>query len=232
MLLLGVVAVLLIGAAIYFSNDLKKLFPVAVAVNPTPTSRVTRTPISIIVVATNPPASATPLPPTPTRKSTLANNTATPRPTDSPTVSTTATRPPVNAAATTPQPTETPSPIPTVIPMAAPALVSPGDGERISGSNKRVDLTFQPAQPLGAQEWFRLQVDFLDRAGNPVSWCTFTRNSSEEFPHEFFDDSSPNVRSFLWRVGVVHSNQFNPSTCDAPYDILSAPTDPWTFYWY
>jgi hypothetical protein len=125
-----------------------------------------------------------------------------------------------------------PSPIPTAIPVSPPQLVAPVDGERISGSNKHVELTYQPAQPLAPQQFYRIQVDFLDRAGNPVSWCGFTRDAVLEFPREFFDDSSPNVRSFLWRVNVVHSNQISPTTCDAPYDTLSAPSDPWTFYWY
>lgn len=228
-LLLGVLALVLGGAAFYFSNDLKALLPsgIALSATTTPPASVSRTPVAVVIVATNPPPSATRLPPTATRALT-----PTPRPTESPTVPTTPTRVPTNAPNTTPQPSETPSPIPTAIPVNPPQLVSPGDTERISGSNKVIVLTFQPAQPLANQEWFRVQVDFLDRAGNPVSWCSFTRNSSLEFPREFFDDSSPNVRSFLWRVGVIHSNQFNPSTCDAPYEILSAPTDPRTFYWY
>jgi hypothetical protein len=139
---------------------------------------------------------------------------------------------PENISTQVAQPTELPTLIPSPIPVDAPKLVSPTDGERISGANKEVLLRYQPAQELGRQDWYRVQVDFLDRNGNPVSWCGFSRESAQVFPSAYFDESSPNVRSFLWRVNVVRSNQFDPATCDAPYDILSAPSEVWTYYWY
>jgi hypothetical protein len=225
--MLGAIALILVAAAYWFRNDLSILVPTGLALNSTATPSVTRTPITVILVATRPLGTPTRVPPTRTPA-----NTAAPRPTNTPTWTLTATRTVSNPGTRAPQATETPSPVPTVIPVTAPNPVSPADGERIIGANKRVDLQFQPAQPLGALEWFRLQVDFLDRAGNPVSWCEFTKNSSQEFPRDFFDDSSPTLRSFLWRVNVVRSNQITPTTCDAPYDVLSPSSDPWTFYWY
>lgn len=199
-----------------------KPFTASVFVNPTPT--FTRAPITVIIVATRKPATATRVVPTAVR-----TDTPTPSPTISltPTVTITGTRPP-----TVPPPTETPSPFPTIVPVPAPKLVSPGDGARITGGNKHLILQYQPAEPISAPDWYRVQVDFLDRAGNPVSWCGFTKESAQEFPRDFFDDSSPSVRSFLWRVNVVRSNQIVPATCDAPYDVLSAPSEVWTFYWY
>jgi hypothetical protein len=132
----------------------------------------------------------------------------------------------------TPQGTVIATPVPTAVPVSAPQLVSPGDGERILGGNKHVFLKFQPAAPIGAQQWYRVQVDYLDRTGQPVSWCEFTKESALEFPQDYFDNSSPSVRSFLWRVGVVRSNQVLPQTCEAQYETLSAPGQVWTFYWY
>jgi hypothetical protein len=231
LLLLGVLALVLIGAALLFADDLLRLLPASIALNPAPTATRanTRPPVTVVLVATSLPRTSTPVPPPAT-----AAPTATPAPTNTPTMTLTGTVTvtDVNPATQTPVPTETPSPIPTIAVVTPPSLLAPTDNEQIIGANKRIQLQFQPAQALAPQQWFRIQVDFLDRAGNPVSWCSFTRASSEEFPREFFDDSSPSVRSFLWRVNVVHSNEFTPSTCDAPYDILSAPSQVWTFFWY
>lgn len=226
-LLVSVLALAAVAALFWFADDLRKFVPATVALNPTPTQTITRAPVSVVLVATRPPLTATRVPPTATRA--ITN---TPRATATATFTLIATSPAANPASNAARVTETPSPIPTRVPVASPVLISPTDGERIIGPNKRVLLQFQPAQPLGAQEWYRVQVDFLDRAGNPVSWCGFTRESAQEFPRDFFDDSSPNVRSFLWRVNVVQSGQFNPATCDAPYDTVSAPSDVRTFYWY
>lgn len=221
--------VLVIAALVglwFLGDELGNAFRGAVALNATATVTSTRPPVTVIIVATRPPASATRVPPTATRAIT-----ATPRPTLSPAPTLTS-QPPSTQANNLPRVTETFTAIPTPILVPPPKLIAPTDGERIQGANKVIALTFQPVQPLGAQEWYRLQVDYLDRGGNPVSWCAFTKNSALEFPREVYDDSSPNVRSFLWRVNVVRANQFNPATCDAPYDVLSAPSEVWTFYWY
>lgn len=219
-------AILALGGVWFFGKDLGKAFSAALVLNPTATTTATRAPITVIIIATRPPATATRVPPAATRA-----NTATPRPTDSPTATSTPTRLPAQVN-NQPRVTETFTPIPTPIPVPPPKLVAPADGERIQGANKQIVLTFQPAQPLGAQEWYRVQVDYLDRASRPVSWCAFTRDNAFKFPREIFDESSPNVRSFLWRVNVVRASQVNPTTCDAPYDILSAPSEAWTFFWY
>lgn len=228
LILLAALFVALIAAGYWFRTDLGKLVPTGLTLIPTATRAFTRTPITIVLIATRPPATQTRVaapPPT-------LPNTAVPPPTDPPTMTVTASPTASDSETRLPPPTGTPSPVPTIIPVTAPKSVSPANGERIVGANKRVELQFQPAQPLGAFEWFRVQVDFLDRGGNAVSWCEFTKNSSQEFPHDFFDDSSPTVRSFLWHVSVVRSNQVKPATCDAPYDVLSPSSDPWTFYWY
>lgn len=217
----------MLAASYWFRPDLSKLVPTGLALIPTATRAVTRTPVTVVLVATRLPATATTVAHPPTLP-----NTDVPLPTETPTSTVTGTTNTVDSGTRLPQPTGTPSPVPTIIPVPAPKLVSPAAGERIIGANKRVELQFQPAQPPGAFEWFRVQVDFLDRSGNAVSWCEFTKNSSQEFPRDFFDDSSPNVRSFLWHVSVVRSNQVKPATCDAPYDVSSPSSDPWTFYWY
>ncbi len=227
LVLLILLLVVLGGVASYFQNDLKQFIPNSIALNPTPTRTNTRPPITVILVATRPPATATRASSAPALPTGTRANTPIPSPSVTNTVTETRTRAPQAAPVT-----DTVTPIPTRVQVAAPRLVSPTDGERISGGNKRVVMQFQPAQTIGALEWFRVQVDFLDRAGNSVSWCGFTKASAQEFPREFFDDSSPNVRSFLWRVSVVRSNQITPSTCEAPYDILSEPSQVWTFYWY
>lgn len=228
-MLVGVLALLGLGAAFFILNGGGDLVPSGIALAPSPTAQTTRPPITVVLVATPLPATRTALPPTATQTLTP---TAPPPTTVVPTKPPTATRDPESSASPVPEPTESASPIPTPVQVEAPKLVSPLDGDRISGSNKRVILAFQPAQTTRLQDWYRVQVDFLDRAGNPVSWCGFTKESAMEFPREFFDDSSPNVRSFLWRVNVVSSTQLVPVTCDAPYEILSAPSNVWTFLWY
>jgi len=210
-----------IGSALTGFNPFR-----GVALGASPTPRATLAPITVIITATPRPPTRTPIPPT----TTIANSPP-PPPTASPTFSSTPTRT-VTQNSRAARATETFTPTPTPIPVPPPKLIAPTDGERIQGANKHVILTFQPAKPIGAQEWYRLQVDYLDRTGQPVSWCAFTKESALEFPRDLFDDSSPNVRSFLWRVNVVQTHQVNPSTCDAPYDVLSAPSEVWTFYWY
>lgn len=199
--------------------------PFAAVIPVTPTRAPTRPPITVIITATPRPATKSSAASTSTRVTTN-----TPRPTEPPfTATPTRTLTPLRGTAAA---TETFTPIPSPIPVSSPKLVSPTDGERVRGANKHILLSFQPAQPIGAQEFYRLQVDYLDRAGRPVSWCAFTQQSALEFPRELFDDSSPNVRSFLWRVNVARAQQINPRTCDAPYQVLSAPSEVWTFYWY
>jgi len=230
-LLLGAV-VLVAALSVFFlfpnvSGPIKSFFaqvqPTNIALATGTVPARTPSPISVVIVATRPPASATVPPPTPTRLRPTATST--------PTLAATATITPTRAPRT-PGVTDTPTPIPTRVPVAPPQLLSPNDNERILGANKHVVLRFQPAQKTGLQEWYRVQVDFLDRSGQPVSWCAFTKLDNFEFPREFFDDSSPSVRSFLWRVNVVRSEQAEPTTCDAPFEILSAPSQVWTFYWY
>jgi hypothetical protein len=231
-----VVVVALLGLGLFFltiganvlGSVLNGFQPVATTVAIAPSPAATRGPITVILVATRSPATAIRVTPMRTR----ARPTATARRTNSPTATSTPTRANAGTTARAAQITETPSPIPTSVPIIPPKLLSPSDSERIIGANKRVLLTFQPAQPISGQQWYRVQVDYLDRAGQASSWCAFTRDTVQEFPREFFDDSSPNVRSFLWRVNVVRSNEFAPITCDAPYDTLSPPSQVWTFYWF
>ncbi len=192
----------------------------------TPTRTFTLPPITVIITATPRPATKTATPP-PTQKI----NSPTARPTQTATLSPTSTAT-LTQISGVPRATATFTAIPTPIPVPPPKLISPTDKEQVRGANKRIELKYQPAQPIRAQEFYRVQVDYLDRQGTPVSWCAFTQDSQVEFPREIFDDSSPAVRSFLWRVNVVRSNQFRPATCDAQYDVLSAPSDVWTFYWY
>lgn len=226
MLLTIVLALAALGALWFFGKDLSQAFNLNLAFAATPSATSTRAPITVIITATRKPVTLTAVPPTGTR--TLS---ATPRPTLSPTLTLTLTRTATRVPGA-PRVTETFTPVPTPVPVTPPNLVSPIDGDRIQGSNKRILLTFQPAEPIHGQEWYRVQVDYLDRLGQSSSWCAFTKESVLEFPRDFFDDSSPNVRSFLWRVNVVRATQVTPTTCDAPYDLLSAPSQVWTFYWY
>ncbi|HZQ08764.1 MAG TPA: hypothetical protein VFD70_19430 [Anaerolineae bacterium] len=223
LILLGTV----LGIGLYFfRTQVSAVLPASIALQATATRTPTQThiPVTVIRVATRPPSTATFLP---THTATPRPPTDTPIPTSSPTATRTVTRTPPR----TPGKTLVPTRIPTTVPVPAPSLVSPKDGERILGANKRITLTFQPAQPIGAEQWYRVQVDYLDRAGQPVSWCSFSKFTTFPFPPEIFDDSSPLVRSFLWRVSVVHSSLPEPATCDAQYEPLSAPSDVRTFYW-
>lgn len=232
----GIVILLaaLLALAVFFStvganllsSALNGFQPFTALVAASPTARATLRPITVIITATPRPATHTPVAPT---QAMVAS--ATPRASDTPETTATVTAT-LTQSSGAPRVTATFTAIPTPIPVPSPKLVAPAENERIQGANKRIALTFQPAQPLGAQDWYRVQVDYLDRIGQPVSWCAFTKASAMDFPRELFDEASPNVRSFLWRVSVVRSEQFSPATCDAPYQTLSAPSEAWTFYWY
>lgn len=233
--MVALLVVALVALAIFFwtaganvlGSALRGFEPLrSIALGATPTVRATLPPITVLITATPRPPTKSPVPAT-----NAVVPSATPRPTDTP-AATRAPTPTLTQISGPPRPTATFTLVPTAVPVPPPKLVSPTDGERVQDANKRIPLSFQPAQPIGAQEWYRLQVDYLDREGQPVSWCAFTKASALEFPREFFEDSSPNVRSFLWRVNVVHSDEVSPVTCDAPYQMLSVPSDVWTFYWY
>ncbi|MCG3140680.1 MAG: hypothetical protein HDKAJFGB_01791 [Anaerolineae bacterium] len=233
----GVAAVILVLCALgilgstlgadFIGSTLNEFEPFrAIALGATPTARATLPPITVIITATPRPTTRVPVSPT---QALVASST--PAPTETPRFTATPT-PTLTQISGPPQPTATFTPVPTQVPIPPPKLVAPTDNERIQGANKRIALTFQPAQPIGAQEWYRVQVDYLDRVGQSVSWCAFTKANALDFPRELFEETSPNVRSFLWRVNVVRAEQFAPSTCDAPYQLLSAPGEAWTFYWY
>lgn len=85
---------------------------------------------------------------------------------------------------------------------------------------------------LAAGEFFRLQVDYIDRNGANASWCAFTRSGGIRFPKQEFDNVSPFARKLIWRVGIVKANATSTSGCEEPFEQLSAQSEVWTFYWY
>ncbi len=122
-------------------------------------------------------------------------------------------------------------PIPSVTPSGPPSLLSPNNGEKFYGSKKRIPFTFQPFE-LGANEWYRLQIDFRDRKNEAASWCGWSKGTTILFPSEYHDDSWQIDRTFRWHVNVAISDADPPSTCDAPVSSMSAPSEERLFYWY
>lgn len=219
--LLALIALLVCGILNFgsFGGSVNGLSEINTTLTPSPTFA----PVTVVIVATNRPITATRVPPTLTK-------TASPTPVP-PSLTSTPTLTPTRVVRT-PRATDTPTMTSTPAPIAAPALVSPTNQEHVGTINRNVDLSFHPNSVLGPQDWYRVQVDFLDRSDNPVSWCGWTKQSSIGFPRGYFDDSSPNVRSFLWHISIVHTSDPTPATCEAPFTKLSAQSDVWTFFWY
>jgi hypothetical protein len=191
-----------------------------------PTTSTPRTVVTVIVLANEPPPTVTSTPAQPTFTPTLQSS-----PASKATLTPTAT---IRALSPRARNTFTPQAPPTRVATTAPrlTLVAPADGEKIIGSRKVVELSFQPLDTLGANEWYRVQVDFLNRNGEPESWCGWTQETSLRFPPEYFDDSSPVARSFKWHVNVARTDVSQPMNCEAAATMISAPSGTWTFYWY
>ncbi len=142
------------------------------------------------------------------------------------------------AAATRVTATAPPTPLPvtstlapTVAAVPPPVLISPTDGEKIIGAKRIIDLAFRSSVPLAANQWYRVQVDFVDRAGALFTWCGWTQQGSIQFPN-YYDEALPTDRAFHWQVRTVQTTNPNPSTCAAAATFVSSPSTPWTFYWY
>lgn len=108
--------------------------------------------------------------------------------------------------------------------VPAPQLVGPPLGERFVGSASKIILSWQPAQPLAADEYFQVRVDYNYGEGNPQRAFS-TRASSFELPASLY--ANPNCGVFNWQVTVMRQTGTDES--GAPEgEAVSYPS----LYWY
>ncbi len=182
-----------------------------------PTTSPTWTPRIVVVLAT---ATSTSIPlETPTQ-------TVIPSPTATRTSTATATRiPPPRATST-----RTLTPTPTVGP--APVVFAPNEGDKFYGPRRQIVMSWGVTD-LPADQWYRLRIEFRDRAEKLFAWCAWTREGQLIFPFVYYDESSPFDRAFRWNVQTMLTNGVpRDSGCDFPGTPVSAPSLTRTFFWY
>ncbi len=219
----------LLAVLIYFGvNAIPWVRTLAVGSAPTPTRTraPTRTPALIVITAT---ATDTPV--------LLAMGTDTPLPSATDTLAPVTPSTPTRTVTPTRRPTVRPqvlrpSPSATTVLIAAPVLESPVDGQSLYGPRKRITFNFHGMAPLREHDWFRIEVDFMDRTNQFANWCGWSQSNSIDLPNAYYDDSYQMNRTFRWHVNIAETATDSPSTCAAPTIHLSAPSPEWTFYWY
>lgn len=106
----------------------------------------------------------------------------------------------------------------------APQLVNPILGERFVGAQSKIILTWQPARPLAADEYFQVRVDYNYGEGNPQ--LTFsTRATSFQLPASLY--ANPNCGVFNWQVTVMRQTGTDESGQPEGVAVSYA-----SLYWY
>lgn len=217
------------GLAILAVNTLGTPAPQSAALSATATATETRAPMTVIVVATRAPATGT----------AVSSKTEVTRPLPTETNSPTAPRSNTPALTVTPTSTRTRTPrvtstrtrTATPIPITAPTLKSPPDEAKF-GRSDQIVFDFSTPYTLRSDEWFRVQVDYLNETGSSASWCGFDKNPGVRLPKAVFSESSPYVRRFTWHVDIVRARATNTSDCGFPFEPLGAQSEIWAFNWY
>lgn len=212
-------------------NTLGSAAPQIAAFSATATATETRAPMTVIVVATREPATATTTAATATTQATRSLPTRTDSPTEPPTDPPTVTITATITRTRVPRLTSTATRTVTPIPITAPILQSPPNEEKFS-PNEQIVFGFSSAYKLRSDEWFRLEVNYIDRSKATANWCGFTKDLSLPFPKAMFEEASPDVRQFLWHIDIVRARATATSDCNFPFEPLGARSEVWSFYWF
>lgn len=110
-------------------------------------------------------------------------------------------------------------------------LVAPVNEQRF-GRTDQIVFQFSSPYKLKTDEWFRVQVDYLDTSGATSSWCGYDKAPSIPFPKAYFTESSPDVRRFTWQIAIVRALATKTSDCNFSFEPLGPPSEIGAFYWY
>ena len=183
-----------------------------------PTARPTTLPTA---TATNlpptitPSPTETPVPPRATPTATSAPPSATPTETSAPPSATpSATNPPPtpSPSATAQPPTRTPRP-PTATVVAllpAPRLTGPDDGQKFTGPDTRIWLSWETEGTLAEDEWYAVSLRYY--ANEAVQYSgTWTKDTRWLVPRELYQKSDPAHPDYEWDVVVMQQTGTKPN---------------------
>lgn len=168
---------------------------------------------------------------TPTRTATAtpsATPTTTPTSTSTPTTAPTSTRgrrPPT--ATPTETPTSTVTPTPTLV-YRAPRLISLDDDMRISGEGTLIELAWEGAGPLAADEWYGLSVRYLS-GGQKQYGGARLKETKWRVPADLAGKADEPDRAYEWDVVVVRVETSSQGV-ETSREI-SPKSETRTFYW-
>jgi serine/threonine-protein kinase len=204
--------------------------------SPRPTATATATTASQGITQESPTATATATatattPPTPT---TAPTATATPSPTPTATWTPTATTPPSPPPTAGASATATATATPVNRWLAAPALLSPLEGEEFVGWNAQVLLQWSNVGQLYAAEYYVVRIPYDEGGGVAEFWRKET--SMQVPPHLSRADVGFADRHYNWTVQVLHCTQ----ECEKAADdnarkqgyVVGNPSVTGTFYWH
>ncbi len=131
----------------------------------------------------------------------------------------------VPAAATPTAPAAAPTrQIPPMAALAAPALLSPPDGDGFAAATQPV-LSWRPAAGIGPQDYYYVLIRFTQRDGQPLNVAERVTSTSFVVPVWVYDVTSPPDHLGVWSVQVRRMGPGNQEI------ELSPPSELRTFYW-
>ena len=192
-------------------------------------------PFELPFVAAAPTATPTEviLPPTPTATATLRPPTSTPtrRASATPVITATATV----SATVTPGLTTTPTASPTETPglkYAAPKLIEPQDQSDwapdhplIFSYGTRIELKWEAVGTLAADEWYAVELAYVDRNGQPAVGGGWSKETTWRVPDDLYERMGGD-RSVEWTVTVVAG-----TSGSGEGRAISPPSETWMFRW-
>jgi len=111
--------------------------------------------------------------------------------------------------------------------LPAPRLVAPPVGARFSGVERPIVLEWEAAKPLGADEYYEVEVDYYYREKRTFVQLT-TRDTEVTLPGTLY--RSPNCSVFSWRATLKQRTGVN-ETGDPIGKALSYRSMYWYLWW-
>lgn len=113
--------------------------------------------------------------------------------------------------------------------FAAPALLSPADGQQFEGSGATIILAWQPVGTLAADEWYSINIRFM-AGGEPHYSETWIKETSWQVWQELYYQAGQNERHFEWSVVVMRQTGTRANGGREGVSI-SPPSEIRSFYW-
>ncbi len=113
-------------------------------------------------------------------------------------------------------------------PNLVPQLVSPGSGVSFRGASSLPELTWEPVDELGSDNFYLVKLQFLEK-GQPSLYTWRVKDTAWEVPAEIFHRLDPSKREIQWQVVVVQippEEENNENVVE-----LDSPSETRTFIW-